>query len=247
MENRKSRRPRRRDPELERRIEALIRDSGLSRASATQVALGRLELNEVLKKMALAAEVDSLIRRHELSRALATQVALGQADLEAVLFKRRMADHLGANANRSVLAEALESKAKLALALHGRDVESRIASLDRYEVHLESEDEPVHKLQVKWCCPVMIKKKARRTLSWSDLKDKPREPVWKPQDRYTCSNRRLFGYFDRETVVEVKLLEGEIFRGKLTWVGRFEFGLLVKNKVEITVFRHALVHIGTAP
>ena len=245
MQNRK-RRQRRRDPELERRIEALIQESGLSRAGATQVALGRIELNEVLKKMALAAEVDSLIRRHELSRALATQVALGQADLDAVLFKRRMADHLAANADRSALAQAMESNSKLALALHGRDVEARITAIDRYEVTLDGEPEPVHKLQVKWCCPVMLKKKARRTLSWSELKDAPREPVWKPQDRYTCSNRRMFGYLDREQLVEVRLLEGEIFRGKITWVGRFEFGLLVKNKVEITVFRHALVHIGSA-
>lgn len=245
MQNRKGRRPRR-DPEVERRIESLMSDSGLTRASATQVAMGRIALNDVLKKMALAAEVDSLMRRHELSRALATQIALGQADLGAVLFKRRMSDHLTENATRSVLTEALADKTKLAVALHGKDIEARVTALDRYEVTFDSEDEPVHKLQIKWCCPVMLKKKVRRTLGWSELKDAPREPLWKPQDRYTCSNRRMFGYLDRQAPVEVRLLEGEVFKGTLTWVGRFEFGLAIKNKVHATIFRHALVHIGSA-
>lgn len=245
MEKRKGRRTQRRDPAIDRRIEALMRDSGLSRNVATQVALGRIELNDVLKKLALAAEVDSLIRKHELSRALATQVALGQADLEAVLFKRRLADHFEANKARSALQEALDADKKLYLALHGRDVEARIESLDRYEMKLQGEDEPIHKLQLKWIAGVMDKKKARRTLTWDDeRRGKPVEPVSRPQDRYTCSNRRLFGYLDRQTPIEVRLIEGEIFRGRLSWAGRFEFGLVVKTKVEVTVFRHALVGLS---
>jgi len=249
MDKRKGgRRKPRRDPEIDRRIESLIADSGLSRAVATQVALGRIELNDVLKKLALQAEVDSLIRKHDVSRALATQVALGQADLEAVLFKRRLADHFTANGNRSVLQDALDSKKKLALSLHGqRDIEARITALDRYEFHIEGGEEPIHKLQLKWAVDVMAKKKARRTLDWDkDRKGQPFEPIWKPQDRYTCSNRRLFGYLDRQTAVEVRLIEGEIFRGRVTWAGRFEFGLAVKNKIELVLFRHALVGLAEA-
>ncbi|HJN73326.1 MAG TPA: hypothetical protein QGF58_05265 [Myxococcota bacterium] len=245
MDRRKGR-ARRRAPEIDRRIESLVSESGLSRAVATQVALGRIELNDVLKKMALAAAVDSLIRKHSLSRALATQVALGQADLDAVLFKRRLADHFAGNAQRSALQDALDAGDELALALHGhRDIEARIAKLDRYEFFIEGSDEPIHKLQLKWCVGAAGKKKARRAMGWDKArKAEAQEPIWRPQDRYTCSNRRLFGYLDRETPVEVRLIEGEILKGRVAWAGRFEFGLVVKNKIEVTMFRHALVSLS---
>jgi sRNA-binding regulator protein Hfq len=234
----------RRDEALEARIEELQSANGLTRTVATQVALGRVDLNDVLTKMVLQAKVESLMRRHQLSRALATQIAMDQADLQAVLFKRRMADHLSENAERSVLVTAHASGATLALGLHGhRVVEGKITELDRYEFELTSKQgaERIHKVQAKWAVDVKSRKKALRGQTIApERKGVAREPIWKPQDRYCCSNKRLFSYVDRQVSVEVTLLEGGQWRGVPRWAGRYEFGLEVRKGVELVVFRHAL-------
>lgn len=219
--------------------------NGLSRPVAIQVATGQLELDTVLQRMALQARVDSLIRRHELSRALATQIAMGQADLDRVLFKRRMSVHLETHRERSLLTRSVQESLPIHLALHGHKyVEGVVTEVDQYEFVLGGER--IHKLQAKWGGVLADKKKGRRALSWDKARKATQEPVWKPQDRYNCSNRRLFGLLDREAQVELSLREGEVFRGQLAWVGRFELGLAVKGKVELTIFRHALENLGEA-
>ena len=245
-------RRKRKDPAIERKARELVEATGISRALAMQVVLGRVELNDVLTRMAHKAEVESLMRRHDLSRALATQINLGQADLDSVLFKRRMAQHLSDNADRSVLVQAALDGAPISLALHGqRGVDGAVLRVDRYEFQFKprnGEKETVHKLQAKFAVDASLRKKVRKSLSY----DKERratgrvEPLWKPQDRYTCSNKRLFGFQDRQVPVEVSFLEGEILRGVVTWVGRYEFGLEVKGGVEVVVFRHALANLTPA-
>ena len=239
------------NPAIDRRVVELVKSTGISRALATQVALGRVELNDVLTRMSHKAEIESLMRRHELSRALASQVALGQADLESLLFKRRMAEHLALHSERSILVQAQLSAEPLSLALHGqRGVDGVVTKLDRYEFLFEprgGEAETVHKLQVKFAVAADSRKKVRKSLSFdNELRKVPREPVWKPQDRYTCSNRRLFQLCDRQVAVEVLTLEGDVLRGKVAWVGRFEFGLEVKGGIEVVVFRHALAKLSEA-
>lgn len=251
MAHQQKQRRKRKDPAIERKADELVETTGITRALAVQVALGRVELNDVLTRMAHKAEVESLMRRHDLSRALATQIMLKQADLEGVLFKRRMAQHLSDNGERSILVSSALDGNPISLALHGqRGVDGTVLSVDQYEFQFKprtGEAETVHKLQAKFAVDASLRKKVRKALSY----DKERraasdEPVWKPQDRYTCSNKRLFTYQDRGTPVEVRLLEGEILKGKIIWVGRYEFGLEVKGAVQLVVFRHALAKITEA-
>ncbi|MCB9744861.1 MAG: hypothetical protein H6741_04035 [Alphaproteobacteria bacterium] len=221
----------------------------MSRAQAIQVARGRADLNTLLRRMALDVEVESLIRRHELSRALATQIAMGQADLDSVLLKRRMSEHLAEHRDRSILEEAAASKATLQLALHGfRLLEAAVVSVDRFEFTVQprkGEPETIHKLQLKWAAHGDVAKKVRRAHRYDpERKKAPQEPIWKPQDRYNCSNKRLFGYLNAETLISVTTLEGDQFKGKVTWIGRYEFGLMVKGNVEVTLLRHALVEVS---
>ncbi|MCB9758998.1 MAG: hypothetical protein H6739_04095 [Alphaproteobacteria bacterium] len=238
----------RRDASLDHRIDEIQHAHGLDRAQATQIALGRADLNDVLQRMAINAQVDGLIRRYDLSRALATQIALGQADLEAVLLKRRMSEHLAENRSRSILDAAAADQNPLVIGLHGKRVlEGKVVESRQYEIDFKphGEDaETVHKLQLKYAMAAGLRKKARRVLRYDrDLSAEPREPIWKPQDRYTCSNRRLYGYMDKATAITVTLLEGEQFKGKVTWIGRFEFGFEVKTATELVIFRHALADV----
>lgn len=226
----------------------IARETGIPHNLAHQVALGNLSLNEVLSKMATRAKVDSLMKRHELPKSLATQIALGQADLNYVLKKRRLAEHIEANRARSILVEARDSGASLALGLHGRkNLRGVITDVDRYEVKVtdaQGELHTVHKLQVKFACSEADSRGVRNQIKRDKTRKEAVEPIWKPQDRYGCSDRRLFGVLDDEAQVAATTLEGEIFQGLVEWMGRWEFGMVLKKKqARVVVFRHALADL----
>lgn len=237
------------DPAVERKIRQIMDQYGLERAEAAQVARGRANLNDVLARLALNAEVASLMRRHDLSRALATQIARKQADLELVLSKRKMQEHVEAHHSRSLLDESLASKASVFLSMHGqRGAEGRVIGVDRYEIQFQEpgkEPETIHKLQLMYGCAAEDRKKMRRLVRYDDARRAaPSGPIEKPQERYTCSNQRLFGYLRDKKTIEVTLLEGDKFSGEVVWIGRFELGLRLKGNVDVVIFRHALAHVG---
>ncbi len=220
--------------------------TGLPRALARQVVCGQLTANDAIRRLAIRTQVEGLISTHQLPKSLATQIALGQADLEQVLRKRRLKEHLLRMADHSALLVALADETPLTLFLHGQRVTAgRVTGVDRYEVVLDGKDgeERVHKLQIKMLCASSDLRRARRQIKRAPKVPRTAEPVPLPQDRYGCSDRRLFGYLDQETDVRVTLLEGERLRGTVTWLSRWEFGLQQRKGVEMTVFRHALADI----
>jgi len=231
------------------RVAELERTTGVPRRLAQQVIAGQLSLNEALQKLAQQDRVESLMRKHEMSRALATQVAMGHADLELVLRKSRMRAHKEANYARSLLDEAAADGRKVTFALHGsRLIEGTILAIDRYEISVDTggeEPEMVHKLAVKYAFAPKDAKRVRRATRYEKaVKDNPREPIVRPQDRYTCSDRRLFGYIDAATAVRVISLEGDRFQGEIQTMSRYEFILKLKGGVTLTVFRHALADLS---
>lgn len=218
--------------------------SGMPHQMALAVAYGKLDLNEALERMARNDRVEKLIKKHDLSRALATQVALGQADLERVLHRRRLEEHRRDNRDRSVLEEAKAQARPITLALHGQDrVEGVVKEVGPYELVLQAdgEERTVHKLQVKYAYEPEAYKVLRKMLTWDkERKESPKEPVERPQDRYACSDKRLFRYLDDKVQVQATLLEGEQIRGQVSWLSRFEFGLSHEGADVVTIFRHAL-------
>ena len=41
-------------------------------------------------------------------------------------------------------------------------------------------------------------------------------------------------------MIEVTMLEGEVFRGLVDWVSRYEIKMILENESKIVVFRHAI-------
>ncbi len=217
--------------------------SGMPMQMAMAVAHGKLSLNDALERMARSEAVDKLVERHSLSRGLAMQIALGQIELAYVLAQRRFIAHREQYRDRSVLDEVAGSGAVLSFALHGqRKVVGRIDIADAYLLRIACEDgstEDLHKLQVKFVFPAEEYKRVRKVLK-SDKEVPVREPIPRPQDRYTCSDRRLFRYLDEALEVVATTLEGDQLRGQVAWFSRFEFGLQLKGGASVTVMRHAL-------
>lgn len=231
--------------ELRKKAAALSKEAGLPPNLAHQVVLGNLKLNDVIERLAVKDRVDALVRKHDLPKSLATQIAMGQADLDQVLQKRRLSEHLDSHRDRSALAEALSSGRTISLALHNAEQRrGRITAIDRYELQLTAEGaapEAIHKLRVKFLTDEEQTKAVRNQLRRDKERPERCEPTWKPQERYGCSDRRLFGLIDEQAEIQVTLLEGEVFRGVPTWMGRWEFGMVLpKKKAEVVIFRHAL-------
>jgi sRNA-binding regulator protein Hfq len=213
---------------------------------ALAVAYGKLSLNDALERLAQKEKVQRVMDRYDLTRALATQVVLGHADLEQVLQRRRFAEHREANLQRTCLVPG----SGLTLVCHGgRAVVGTIEAVEPYLVLVHERGaaapEPLHKLQIQYAYPTDAWKKVKKAVR-SARGAVASTPVIRPQDRYTCSDRRLFGLLDEGATVEVRVLGGDTLTGQVTWFGRYEFGLQVKGEVEVTLFRHALQHIGAS-
>lgn len=230
------------DPRVRQRADEL-HANGMPYQMAMAVAHGKLELNEALERLERKEQVNKLMRKHDLSRALATQVAIGHADLDQVLARRRREAHRGENRDRTCL---VASEVPITLGLMGKRVVTGVitqaeAYTFRFRERGAEEDADIHKLKVKYAYAPGDWKKAKKAIRMDKrIASLGEEPALRPQDRYSCSDKRLFAYMDANTEVGATLMEGEQVRGVVRWFGRYEFGLEVRGGVELTIFRHAL-------
>lgn len=219
--------------------------SGMPAPMAIVVSLGKLTFNQALERMARRHEVERLMRKHDLSRAIATQVVMGHASLDAYLQRRRLEAHRDSFRAASCLDDALGKGHALTILLHGaRRIDAKVTAVSPYEVTVQvvgGGEEVIHKLQLKVAWKVDDYKRVKKVLRKDKaLTEAPRPPIDRPQDRYSCSDKRLFRYVDAHTPIEVTLLEGEVVSGVVSWFGRYEFGLSHKGEPLVTVFRHAI-------
>lgn len=222
-----------------------LEGQGMPRNLAVAVARGKLDLNQALERMARSDRVDRLVRRHQLNRGLATQVELGQANLDEYLLKRRFEKCKLESFERSYLKEASDNGVALVLGLCGsRREKGVVAGVSKFSVQFVDEkgvESTIKKIDIKYAYPAKDWKEIGRYLKVkpADTADKV-EPSLKPQERFRCSDMRLFGIFDGQLDVEMKLLEGERIAGKINWLSRYECGVELGTGAVITVFRHAL-------
>ncbi|MCK6505804.1 hypothetical protein L6R53_20850 [Myxococcota bacterium] len=227
--------------EFDRKVDELVRDAGIPKPWALQVARGQVTLNEVLQRLARADRVEQLVHRHGLDRALATQVASGTLELEAVLRRLRLEAHLAEHRDHDSLARAVVDGAPRTLHLHGlRRIEARIRAVDAYEVEVDGAEGPtrLHKLQVKLLHAPDAKVKVGAAAGRAAA-----EPIKRPQDRYPCSDKRLFAALDAGQEVRIQTLEGDVLSGQITRVSRWEVALRQKGGGELVVFRHAIADL----
>lgn len=238
------------EAEVKRKADEYHR-TGMPYQLAMAVALGKVTLSDALERMARQDKVAALMKRHDLSRALATQIALGHADLERVLFRQRYETHRDTHRDDSILDVHAESGAPLTLDLHGgRRIHVIVESVSTYGFTVREEGqepEEIHKLQALAAWSPDDWKRVRKVLKTDkERAAEPKGPIEKPQDRYPCSDKRLFRYCDSGATVVMTLLEGMLITGQITRVGRYEIGLRIKGDADVVVFRHALDNLREA-
>lgn len=202
-------------------------------------------------QLAREAEVERLIAKHGLSRALAMQVARGEVRIEDVLRKARQQEYMATHRDRSLLNEVAATRASVAVAVHGaRVLRGKVDAVETYDVLFTPEGEAqtrIPKVQIKFAYDPAQYKQFRKNLRYDAAHKGARDPILRPQDRYGCSDRRLFRYLDSGVTVAATTLEGEILSGKVAWMSRWEFCLkLDKTDAWVVVWRHALADITEA-
>ena len=228
------------------KAEALVEQTGIPRNLAFQVAMGNLTLSEALKKLAFRDEVEKLIRRYDFQRSLATQIAMGQVSLEEVLRKQRRKTYFEENSERSILVESQHSGSRVSLLLHGQQrKQGKILEVGPYEFTFQGKGDPVtiHKLQVKAAWDARRNAPVLSSIKKNRSRNRACEPITKPQDRFHCSNRRLFLHMESKERLTIHLLEGSTFTGTIEWISRWELGLKLKKGPVAVIFRHAMAEL----
>ncbi len=196
--------------------------------------------------------VHRLMFRHGLDRSTATQVVRGALSIDKVLHRRRRREHLVHHRDRCMFEKAQADGRPRLFALHGQAVQiARVKTVRQYEVDflplghdlkVNGELRTAHKLQFKFGAHMEHASKMQGAIRFCKFDADPAEIIPKPQDRYCISDRKLFGWLDAASRICVKTLEGDMVKGTLTWIGRWELGLSVRD-AELVVFRHALANI----
>jgi len=190
--------------------------------------------------------------RHHLDRSTATQIVRGAISIDKVLHGRRRREHLATHRNRCFFDKAAKDGRPRLMAMHGQQVRFvRIRSARKYEVDFiplghdmkpSGTMETAHKLEFKFGSHLEHAAKMHNAIQFCESSASTADTIVKPQDRYCISDRKLYGWLDAASRICVKTLEGDMVKGTVSWIGRWEIGLSV-NDAELVVFRHALANI----
>ncbi len=193
-----------------------------------------------------------LMTSHDLDRSQASQVVQGKLCLDKVVHRKRCSAHLEKYLGHCTFEKAARDGRPRLFAMHGQQVRLvRVKSARQYEVDFLplgpdlrpcGELQTAHKLSFKMGAHVDHMSKIQDAINVCGTGAQAADPIPKPQDRYCISDKKLFGWVNAANTICVKTLEGEMVKGTLSWIGRWELGLDV-NGGELIVFRHALSNI----
>lgn len=193
-----------------------------------------------------------LMSRHQINRSTATQVVAGQLCLDKVTHKNRRQAHLDKYRDRCIFSTAQSDGRPRVFAMHGqRIVIARVKAVRDYDVdylplgaNLKpcGELQTEHKLSFKFGAYFDHAVKMQAAIGFCPQGADTAEMIVKPQHRYFISDKKLFGWVDAASTICIKTLEGEMVKGHLERIGRWEIGIDVCG-VELVVFRHALANI----
>ena len=65
--------------------------------------------------------------------------------------------------------------------------------------------------------------------------------------RYSINTQAIVQARRARHTIEVTMLEGEVFRGLVDWVSRYEIKIILENESKIVVFRHAICDFKVFP
>ena len=118
-----------------------------------------------------------------------------------------------------------------------------ITGFTRYDFVLQGEGEKkeLPKTDVKYCYKAEDAAAIQSIICYNEtVKAQDLKPVTQRKKRYVINTRSIIQARRAEHTIEVTMLEGEVFRGVVDWVSRYEIKMILENESKIVVFRHAI-------
>ena len=105
----------------------------------------------------------------------------------------------------------------------------------------ETERQELPKTDVKYCYKAEDATDIQSIIRYNEqIKEQNLKPVIQRKKRYSINTRSIVQARRAWHTIEVTMLEGEVFRGLVDWVSRYEIKMILENESKIVVFRHAI-------
>ena len=105
----------------------------------------------------------------------------------------------------------------------------------------EIEGQELPKTDVKYCYKAEDATDIQSIIRYDEeIKTQNLKPVIQRKKRYSINARAIVQARRARHTIEVTMLEGEVFRGLVDWVSRYEIKMILENESKIVVFRHAI-------
>ena len=105
----------------------------------------------------------------------------------------------------------------------------------------EIEKQELPKTDVKYCYKAEDATDIQSIIHYNEeIKEQDLKPVIQRKKRYSINTRTIVQARRDQHTIEVTMLEGEVFRGLVDWVSRYEIKMILENESKIVVFRHAI-------
>lgn len=224
-------------------------ENGLPRAMALQVASGKMQLKDALGLLLLQDKVERLVQSKALMIRYATPVLRGLCTLDKALFLsavayRKAADdyclcHFDKYAGTDTsLVIGLVDKRTLTVS---------VASVSKYDVIVKTADgteQSIPKHDVKFYFEAGSKKAVLKHLDWGGKETRTAPGALASVKARTDLPARLFMAPQLAgKAVTIVNGEGDQFRGRISWFGKYELVLELGPGTEVVVMRHSLVSI----
>lgn len=243
------------DPELAAKAEEIASRSGLPMGLATQVARGRLSLNDALKKLMEREKVERLAQQHGLVIPLAQAVVWGKLTLEHALLAKGLRECPDWQPERSLLHRLKDTQGEATFYAFGEEpFVARVAKNEQFDVVLAVEGQEERRLTKHFLKLVSAEATAEDLAPLLGVDEavaaRALGPSTSYRDRFRSKKRILFKHYRDHLPTRVVLRDGTVLVGFMGWFGKWEFELalvkpgkkLKKKKpvARVVVFRHAL-------
>ena len=118
-----------------------------------------------------------------------------------------------------------------------------VTGFTKYDFVLQGEIErqELPKTDVKYCYKAEAATDIQSIIRYNEeIKEQNLKPIIQRKKRYNINTRTIIQARRARHPIEVTMLEGEVFRGLVDWVSRYEIKMILENESKIVVFRHAI-------
>ena len=114
-------------------------------------------------------------------------------------------------------------------------------ALNSDSIGAKTEKQELLKTDVKYCYKAKDATDIQSIIHYNEeIKEQNLKPIIQRKKRYNINTRSIVQARRARYTIEVTMLEGEVFRGLVDWVSRYEIKMILENKSKIVVFRHAI-------